>query len=294
MADRRVLLVESAAKISISLGRLLIQRKGHEDATVLPEDVAVLVLHHHSISLSVHVLRAMAEGGGLVLVTDARHMPAGMMQPCTGQSVLVTRLFQQIALPEERRADLWAAIVKSRIATQAALLKDLGLKGALRLRRLCGQVAPGDKSNIEGQATRHYWQHLLPGDAQRVKRGATDTLNARLNFGYAILRSLVARELAASGLNAALGLGHHSHANPFNLADDFMEPYRCEVDRIVLSGDTDAEFDGAARLAVAAFLSASVRLGQRNFRLPMAVAETVASFTRTLANPRESLALPSP
>ena len=293
MAERRVLLVESPARISVNLGRLCIRREDKPDALVLPEDIAVLVLHHPAILLSAHVLRAMAEGGGTVLVTDSKHMPAGMMHPRVGQSMVVRRLREQIALDDSRRDEMWGAIVKSRISTQSELLKQLGRKGALGLRRLRDKVAPGDPANVEAQAAKHYWRNILPDGARRVKLGAMDPLNSRLNFGYAVLRSLVARELAAAGLNAALGLGHHSRDNPFNLADDFMEPYRCEVDRAVVSGDFNAEFNGAARLAALEFLSAEVPLERRVFRLPLAVAETVASFARALASQRAALALPA-
>ena len=293
MAERRVLLVESPARISVSLGRLCLRREGRPDALVLPEDVAVLVLHHPAILLSAHVLRAMAEGGGMVLVTDSKHMPAGIMHPHIGQSVVVRRLQEQIALGDARRDEMWGKIVESRISTQAELLKRLGRNGALGLRRLRTKVVPGDPANVEAQAARQYWRNLLPEGARRVKLGAMDPLNIRLNFGYAVLRSLVARELAAAGLNAALGLGHHSRDNPFNLADDFMEPYRCEVDRVVVGGNFNTEFNGAARLATLEFLSAEVLLERRVFRLPLAVAETVASFTRVLASQRASLALPA-
>ena len=293
MAERRVLLVENPARISVSLGRLCLRREGQPDALVLPEDVAVLVLHHPAILLSAHVLRAMAEGGGMVLITDSKHMPAGMMHPRIGQSVVVRRLREQIALSDARRNEMWGKIVESRISTQAELLKRLGCKGALGLRRLRAKVTPGDPANVEAQAARQYWRNLLPEGARRVKLGAMDPLNTRLNFGYAVLRSLVARELAAAGLNAALGLGHCNRDNPFNLADDFMEPYRCEVDRVVVGGNFNTEFDGAARLATLEFLSAEVLLKRRVFRLPLAVAETVASFTRVLASQQASLALPA-
>ena len=293
MAERRVLLVENPARISVSLGRLCLRREGKPDALVLPEDVAVLVLHHPAILLSAHVLRAMAEGGGMVLITDSKHMPAGMMHPRIGQSVVVRRLREQIALSDARRNEMWGKIVESRISTQAELLKRIGRKGALGLRRLRAKVTPGDPANVEAQAARQYWRNLLPEGARRVKLGAMDPLNTRLNFGYAVLRSLVARELAAAGLNAALGLGHCNRDNPFNLADDFMEPYRCEVDRVVVGGNFNTEFDGAARLAALEFLSAEVLLKRRVFRLPLAVAETVASFTRALASQRASLALPA-
>ena len=283
MSAHRILLIENPAELAIQNGRLWIRRHKMEDAFILPDDIAVLVLHHHAICLSVHVLRALTQAGSMILVTDEHHNPSGVLWPWAGGSVLVRRLRQQITLDgTEKQKLLWSQLVQSRIATQAMNLRHFSRKGALRLERLCLKVEPGDRSNLEAQASRHYWRHLLPEGIRREKRGSTEPFNIRLNFGFAVLRSLVAREIAAAGLNPALGLGHHSSENPFNLADDLMEPYRFTVERQVLAGNVSESFDGAARVALLGFLSSKVELAGRTFRLPPAVAETVASLTRIL------------
>ena len=293
MAANRILLVENPTELTIQDGRLRLCRDGMADAFVLPEDVAVLVLHHHTIRLSVHVLRALTQAGSMILVTDEHHSPAGILWPWAGGSVLVRRLRQQIALDgTEQQGALWGQLIRSRIATQAMNLRHFGCNGALRLDRLCRKVVPGDTSNIEAQASRHYWRYLLPGGVRREKQGSTEPLNVRLNFGFAVLRSLVAREIAAAGLNPALGLGHHSSENPLNLADDLMEPYRFTVERRVMEGNVNQSFNGAARVALLEFLSTEVELEGRTFRLPPAIAETVASLTRVLNDKKAYLNVP--
>ncbi len=263
------------------------------DAFVLPDDIAVLVLHHHTIRLSVHVLRALTQAGSMILVTDEHHSPSGILWPWAGGSVLVRRLRQQMALDgTEQQAVLWGQLVRSRIATQAMNLRYFGRNGALRLERLCQKVAPGDTSNVEAQASRHYWRYLLPDGVRREKQGSTEPFNVQLNFGFAVLRSLVAREIAAAGLNPALGLGHYSLENPFNLADDLMEPYRFTVERRVMERNVSQPFDGAARVALLEFLSTEVELDGRTFRLPTAIAETVDSLTRVLNDKNEYLNVP--
>lgn len=61
----------------------------------------------------------------------------------------------------------------------------------------------------------------------------TSPPNNLLNYGYAILRALVARSLVASGLLPTLGIHHCNQYNAYCLADDIMEPYRPYVDSIV-------------------------------------------------------------
>lgn len=292
MSDHRVLLIESPARLGVDLGRLCIQREGHPDTFVAPGDIAVVCLHHHTIQLSVHALRVLAEAGAGVVVTDAFHHPCAWLLPTQGNGDIVRRLRQQMALDAQpRKAVLWQCIVQARLRTQAANLRALNRKGALRLERLAKEVMPGDTGKCEGQGARHYWSHLFPEGFKRNKQGADDPINARLNFGYAVLRSMIARALVMAGLNPALGLGHCSTENPFNLADDFIEPYRFLVERHVALVES-GEFNAAARKQLLRFIELEVRLNNAGYRAPAAVTETVASFVRVLDGRSDTLTLP--
>lgn len=293
MSEYRVLLVENASRLTISLGRLRIQRESHSDVYVLPSDIAVIVLHHPAIMISSQALEQLAEKGAMVVLTNQQHLPSGLLLPWSAGTVLGIRLRQQIALNgSEHQLKLWAAIVSARIGTQAANLRHLDRAGALRLERLAARVDPGDTANLEAQASKVYWANLLPKNTHRIKQGATDPLNIRLNFGYAILRSLVAREIASAGLTAALGIGHHNQDNPYNLADDLMEPYRFLVERRVIGMDFKEDFGPPVRLALAATVTDEVLLPGGNHRLPTAISETVASLCRCLAREANDLILP--
>ena len=292
MASDRILLIENPADLHIDIGRLRIRREGMNDTFVAPSDVAVLVLHHHTVGLSVATLRALGRAGATVMVTDDAHMPIALMLPTAANRAASSRLRRQIAHLDTPVPDkLWQALVRARIATQASALRALDLKGALRLERMVEEVESGDRTHREGQAARHYWQHLFE-DFRRRKEGATDGVNARLNYGYAVLRSLVARELVAAGLSCELGLGHKSTENPFNLADDFMEPYRYTVERHVRQLDCGAQFDSAAKKDVVVFVENEVSLGKHRYRLLPAIRETIASYVRILETSKGQLTLP--
>lgn len=293
MASDRILLIENPADLRIDIGRLRIRREGMDDAFVAPHDIAVLVLHHHTIALSVNALRALGGAGATVMVTDDTHMPSALMLPTAANRAASSRLRKQIGhlgtpMPEA----LWQALVKARITTQAATLRTLELKGALRLERMAEEVEPGDRTHREGQAARHYWQNLFES-FKRKKEGASDGTNSRLNYGYAVLRSLVARELVAAGLSCELGLGHKSTENPFNLADDFMEPYRFTVERHVWNLDCNVPLDSATKKDVVKFVENDISIGKHAFRLLPAVRETVASYVRILETNKGQLTLPA-
>jgi len=297
MSEQRVLIIENPAHLRIDTGRLKIERDGFAHAFVAPKDVAVLCLEHHTILLSVAVLRALAEAGAAVLVTDARHLPCAMQLPLAATGLDAGRLRQQIVLDaSDKRAELWRQLVVAKLATQAAALRVLGRNGALRLERLSTQVKSGDKGNAEGQGARHYWGCMFPPSFRRGKEGAEDPVNTRLNYGYAVLRAMIARALVAAGLNGALGLGHCNAENAFNLADDFIEPYRFIVDahlaREMDIWDEAPDFDSRAKRNLLGFVQLPVRMAGQDMRLHAAIDATVASFVRILEGKGSKLTLP--
>jgi len=106
------------------------------------------------------------------------------------------------------------------------------LNGA-RLMELSQKVKSGDSGNLEAQAAAYYWNQLYGSEFFRSRSRSSP--NAQLNYGYAILRSLVARALSASGMYPSVGIHHRNKYNAFCLADDIMEPYRPFVDWMVLN-----------------------------------------------------------
>jgi CRISPR-associated protein Cas1 len=118
-----------------------------------------------------------------------------------------------------------------KIFNQAMVLEKLGISNK-RLLLLQNKVLSGDSSNCEAQAAAFYWSQIYGGNFVRSRD--TQTPNAQLNYGYAILRSIVARAITASGMFPSVGIHHRNKYNAFCLADDIMEPYRPYVDWLVL------------------------------------------------------------
>ena len=87
-----------------------------------------------------------------------------------------------------------------------------------------------DVTNREGHAAKVYFNALFGMDFTRT---AENSLNAALNYGYALLLSTFNRCVVANGYLTQLGLFHDNMFNPFNLSSDLMEPYRPLVDYYV-------------------------------------------------------------
>lgn len=294
MPADRILLIENPARLSIDHGRLKIARDGEDDSFVAPADIAVLCLHHHTVSITTQALKTLASSGAVMLVTDDKHYPCAIMLPLAGNMTAPQRLHEQIQLiGKSLVGELWAQIVRARIRTQAANLRHFDLNGALRLERLAEEVKPGDVSNAEAQGAKHYWKHFFGPEFGREKEGAEDGLNARLNYGFAVLRALVARQLALSGLNAGLGLGHRRQDNPFNLADDFTEPFRYLVERHVRGmEDVSGELTSTIKADLLRFIEQEVKMNGQAYRLGSALAEVIASYCRILERQEGQLRLP--
>lgn len=232
MTDRVLDISSGPARLHVENGLLKIDtgRDGQIHSVPLDE-LAVLVLAHRQIALTQPVLSAVAAAGGAIIVADEKHLPAGLLLPVEQHHLQAERMAQQAAASGPTKKRLWQEIVTAKIHNQGALLQQLhgNDHGLLRLAR---KVASGDSENVEAHASRIYWTALFQDPAFRRDRDATDQ-NMHLNYGYSVLRAIVARALCATGLNPSLGVHHHNRYDAFCLADDLMEPFRPYVDHAV-------------------------------------------------------------
>lgn len=286
-------MVENPAFLSIDTGRLKIERPELKPVFILPKDIAVLVLHHHSITLTHAVMNHLAQSGTVILSTDQKHMPCALQFPLLGNVQLVSRLEAQIFFRDSELCDeLWRQLISCRFMGQAALLEQTSSEGVKMLERMAQNVKPGDPENLESQAARHFWKYWLDEPHKRNKQGATDNINALLNFGYAILRSFIARSVVAAGLNPALGIHHKSSENPNNLVDDLIEPYRYLVEKQVTDNLLDAELNPETKKIMASIVNLTVKISGNDHRMASAIQTTVSSFVNVLTNKQENLELP--
>lgn len=194
------------------------------------EDIAVILLNHREITLTHPVLSACGEYGISLFALGHTHHPNGVFLPFLPHSRATRWLRLQLDLPRPVAKQTWAAIVRRKIANQAACLHLAGRSGADRLESYVTRVRSGDSDNMEGQAAAYYFPQLFGKGFRRVEEGF---VNAALDYGYAVMRGTIARGLVAHGLLPSIGIFHASEQNAFNLADDLIEPFRPVVDLCV-------------------------------------------------------------
>jgi CRISPR-associated protein Cas1 len=203
--------------------------KRHDEVTVPLTDIAALIVSHPQVSFTHAVLAGLAEAGAIFVACNPKHMPAAMLLPLASHSTQTERFAQQAALSQPARKQMWQQIVRAKILAQARLVEERAGRD-FGLLPMASRVRSGDAGNLESQAARIYWPALF-GDFHRDPEG--EGVNACLNYGYAVLRAVVARALCGAGLHPSLGVHHHNRYDAFCLADDLMEPFRPLVDRVV-------------------------------------------------------------
>lgn len=208
-----------------------------EAKTIPIEDIGMVILDHPRITITQSLLSELIENNAAILNCDQKHMPKGLVMPMTANHTYTEKLKHQLESSEPLRKNLWQQTIKSKILNQAALLEKQGV-AVKNMLHWAKHVRSGDPDNLEGRAAAYYWKTIM--DDPAFRRGREEPApNNLLNYGYAVLRAIVARSLVSSGMLPALGIHHKSKYNPFCLADDVMEPYRPYVDQLVLKVQND-------------------------------------------------------
>ncbi len=203
-----------------------------EVKTAAIEDIGVLILDNQQITITQAVLAKLLENNTAVITCNHTHHPVGLLLNLDGHTLQSQRFKHQLSASAPLQKQLWQQTIMAKITNQANLFseKQLPYKPLLNL---ASKVKSGDSDNCEAQAATYYWKHIFPEFLQFKRSREGDPPNNLLNYGYAILRAIVARSLVGSGLLPTLGIFHKNQYNAYCLADDIMEPYRPYVDEVV-------------------------------------------------------------
>ncbi len=237
---KRIVEINHRSWLSIKNQQLCVDQDKKQVARIPVEDLGVLLLAHPAITLTQAVVIRCQQHNAVIIFCDQKHLPYSVILPISeGHSLHHKELQQQIALGRASRKRLWQQIVQCKIKHQIQTL-EFAARPIVQLERMLGKVKSGDPDNLEAQAAQRYWR-LLFGDTFRRDQDA-EGINALLNYGYAIMRALVARAIVSSGLHPALGIHHSNQYNGLCLADDLMEPLRPWIDKIVWQMAEQAHF----------------------------------------------------
>ena len=296
---KKTLYFGNPAYLSLRMGQMVIKLPEVETDSNLPdqikkqaeitkpiEDIGVVVLDNRRITITQGLLESLLENNCAVITCDSHSLPVGLMLPLYGNSTQNERFRDQLDASQPLKKQLWQQTIKMKISNQAAALATCTGKNSPTMLRWADDVRSGDPDNVEGRAAAYYWKNLFAGidgleDFTRSREG--EAPNNLLNYGYAILRAIVARALVSSGMLPTLGIHHHNRYNAYCLADDIMEPYRPYVDELVYSivkdkGINNLDLSKEIKAQLLSISTLDVVIGGKRSPLMVAVTQTTASL----------------
>lgn len=305
---KRTLYFGNPAYLSLSNSQMVIKMPEVETAdvsellkkeatrTVPIEDLGIVVLDNKRITITQGLMEALLDNNVAILTCSSSHMPIGLMLPMAMNSVLVERWTCQLESSLPLKKQLWQQTVQQKIRNQAALLSSRRNVVVKNMLAWASDVKSGDSDNLEGRAAAYYWKNAFPTIDSFTRGQDGDYPNALLNYGYAILRAIVARALTSTGLIVQLGIHHHNKYNAYCLADDVMEPYRPYVDKVVMdivdNSEPSDELTREQKVALLSLPTVEVVIDGKRSPLEVAASTTTASLYRCFVGQQRRIVYP--
>ena len=306
---KKTLCFSNPAYLSLRNAQLVIKLPEVEKADILTEDykkstevtrpiedIGVVVLDNKQITITQGALEALLENNCAVITCDSNHLPVGLLLPLVGNTTQNERFRDQLEASQPLRKQLWQQTMQYKIRNQAAVLSKCSNAETKCMQVWANEVRSGDPDNYEARAAVYYWKSLfghIPGFIRDREGVAPNNL---LNYGYAILRAVVARSLVASGLLPTLGIHHHNRYNAYCLADDIMEPYRPYVDQLVYDiteqYGVNVELSKDIKAELLSIPTLDVVIGGKRSPLIIAAAQTTASLYKCFSGELRKIAYP--
>lgn len=310
---KKTLYFGNPAYLSLRMGQMVIKLPEVESNELLPEimkkqaeitkpieDIGVVVLDNRRITITQGLLEALLENNCAVITCDNYSLPVGLMLPLYGNSTQNERFRYQLDASQPLRKQLWQQTIKAKIENQAAVLSACSGVPIKNMKRWADDVRSGDPDNVEGHAAAYYWRYFfnnITGLENFTRNREGMAPNNLLNYGYAILRAVVARALVTSGLLPTLGIHHHNRYNAYCLADDIMEPYRPYVDELVFAivkeqGVDNLQLTTTLKAQLLSIPTLDVVIGGKRSPLMVAATQTTASLYKCFSGELRRIAYP--
>lgn len=266
-----------------------------ETKTIPIEDTGIIVLDHKQITITHGLLSALIENNTAVITCTDNHMPNGMFLSLDSNTIQSEKFKDQISASEPLKKQLWQQTISAKILNQAKVLAKRK-KPSDNMKRWVKKVRSGDPDNLEGRAAAYYWKNLFPEELEFERDRYGQPPNNLLNYGYAILRAVIARSLSATGLIATLGIHHKNKYNAYCLADDIMEPYRPFVDDIVATfvedGEDFEELTPSIKKQLLTIPAIDIKIDSKSSPLMVGASRTTASLAKCFAGESRKILYP--
>ncbi|GAA5417809.1 CRISPR-associated endonuclease Cas1 [Paraliobacillus ryukyuensis] len=289
----RIIHISNVDQLSLQLDNLKV-KKADDEVRVPLRDIFAIVIEDLTCKLTSRLMIELSKNNILVLLCNQKYLPECIVQPVSGHALQYRQMVKQLNWGTDLKADLWKKIIQKKILNQAEVMKrnDIEKNRVFKLKELATNVETEDKSNMEGQAARIYFNSFF--DENYTRSNPNYIENAALDYGYAIVHSAIARTVVAKGLISGLGIFHKGERNPHNLASDIIEPFRPIIDYFVVKQPPEGYLSKDYRIQLINLLHAKVVINSKLQTLIRSIEICIDSFLEYFETGKsEKIQLPS-
>lgn len=289
----RQVIIKKSEKLHFKDNQLIID-KDESSIKVPLEDISYILIEDSSTILTTRLLAELGKNAISLIVCDEKFEPTSIMYPYNYHFKQLDVFSHQLEIDDSIKNEFWNQIVKRKIENSIRVLEMTSKEEfpISKLTEYINEITDSDSKNREGLAAKMYFRSLFGSDFIRFY---DDNVNAALNYGYTIIASAIIRNLAVYGLNTYLGIHHSSKINNFNLAYDFLEPYRSVVDKFVYDNQDDIvlPLSFEFRKKLINLLNKEVLHQNKKYTIEYSIGLLIKSYIKSFSSGEIKLDLPS-
>jgi len=292
MIGRIIEVQDNNRRLSVKDGFLIVKENLDLIGKVPLDDISALILSGPKITISNFLINRLTDYRSIILLTDNHYLPANIIWPLNSYHQIGSRLSLQINMSAVLKKQLWKYIVFEKLVNQKIVLEyihnqDFGFQ------QIIDDLKSGDKTNREAVGSKKYWPKIFGYEFTR--NSDSNCINIALNYAYTILRAMIARSVASSGLHPALGIHHTNKLNAFCLVDDLIEPYRPFVDYYIYTLNQKkniSTLDSELKKQIVSYLYSDVLHENEKKPIPNSIVKTVNSYIKSLEKKKPLITFP--
>ena len=289
----RQVIIKKSEKLHFKDNQLIIEKDNNSTKVPL-EDINYVLIEDPTTILTTRLLAEFGKNAISLIVCDEKFEPTSIMYPYNYHFKQLDVFSHQLEIDENIKNEFWNQIVQRKIENSIRVLEMTSKEEfpISKLNEYINEVIDGDIKNREVLAAKIYFRSIFGSDFIRFY---DDKINAALNYGYTIIASAIIRNLAVYGLNTYLGIHHSSKINNFNLAYDFLEPYRSVVDKFIYDNKDDIVFPLSFdfRKKLIDLLNKEVLHKNKKYTIEYSISLLIKSYIKSFSTGEIKLDLPT-
>lgn len=269
--------ITNANELSISNNQLVMSNIEVENDKqvnkISLKDILAIIIENCRCKITGILQLRLSEKNIPLIICNEKHQPVLHSLGLYNHFQVTMRINEQVNWLDIKKDEIWSKIVIQKIKNQRNLLQFLEKsENTISKLEMYEKNISKEKKEAEHQkaiAARMYFQELF---GKNFKRFNDDGINSALNYGYALLRSLISSKIVAKGFHPSLGIHHKSQLNNYNFADDIIEIFRPMVDYVVyFNQKEEAELSKELRQNLLLILTQKVYWKNKKYELSQVI-----------------------